>query len=138
MKFKSVEDLKAYFFTLECGKPMQVGASHTNHERAVFLIGCAQILMDTILPYNWLKESSQWYWTGDGMPLKKAEADAVKYNATIEEAYYSDDENERILLFKEIDDILQWLIDNRKKDLEFEADKEKAEPNHAGTWSVSA
>jgi len=134
MKFNTVNEVKAYFEQIEC-KTMPV---RHDHERAVFLIGCAQILMDTIIPYNWFKSTTQWFWTGDGMPKETAEVQAVKYNATVEEAFYSEDENERILLFKDIDGVLQWLFDHRKADLEFDPDNQKANPNKTGTWSVAA
>ena len=86
-------------------------------EGAVFQIGHVQILMDTVIPYNWFKDIRNWYWTGDYMTLQEAEKFASEYNARVEDAYYSD-HDEKQLMFDDIDDLLRWVFENQKERLE--------------------
>ena len=119
MKFDTLDQLKAYAETMPVEKTYQVGASHTNHSRAVYQIGIVQILIDTVLPYNVFKPSEEWYWTGDNMPKEQAETFAKKYNARVEEAYYSDDYDnpEYQLMFDKLNDLLQWIFDHRNNEI---------------------
>ena len=117
MKFKTLADLKEYADDMEQTEAMYVGPAHCNHQRAVYQIGFVQILIDTRFPHNWFKESEEWYWTGDYMSEEQAQAYAKKYNARIEDAYYSD-LNEKQLIFDDIHDLLRWVFDNRKAELE--------------------
>jgi len=98
MKFKTLDDLKTYAETMESTKTWQVGPGFRNHSRAVYQIGFVQILIDTLFPHNIFKDSKEWYWTGDGFTKEQAETYAKKYNARVEEAYYSDDENDEYQL----------------------------------------
>lgn len=117
MKFKTLEDLKEYAETMEQTEAFHVGPSHSNHQRAVYQIGTVQILIDTVLPYNWFKPSQEWYWTGDYMSPEQAELFAPKYNARVEDAYYSEI-GEKQLMFDELDDLLRWVFDHHKDRLE--------------------
>ena len=119
MKFDTIEQLKAYAETMPVEETHHVGARHTNHQRAVYQIGIVQILIDTVLPYNVFKPSEEWYWTGDNMPKEQAETFAKKYNARVEEAYYSDDYDnpEYQLMFDKLDDLLQWIFDHRNNEI---------------------
>lgn len=117
MKFESFEALKSHVETMEQTEAFHVGPSHSNHQRAVYQIGLVQILIDTVFPYNWFKDSQEWYWTGDYMSPEQAEEFADKYNARVTDAYYSD-HNEKQLLFDDIDDLLRWVWDNQKDKLE--------------------
>ena len=118
MKFETLEQLKSYAETMEQTEAYNVGPSWSNHQRAVYQIGLVQILIDTVLPHNWFKPSQEWYWTGDNMSESQANDYAKKYNARVEEAYYSDDEYQ--LMFDDLNDLLAWVFDNRKKDLTIE------------------
>jgi len=127
MKFKSVEQLKEYFNTLDKENEYQVGPICAHQSRAVWQIGNAQIIIDYVVPYNWFKPSREWCWTNYSMTTKQAEADAIKYNARVEEEYYPEDGVDSMqLMFDESDDLLQWLFDNKLSDLEMELEKEIA------------
>lgn len=120
MKFNTIDQLKEFAKTMPVEKTYQVGAGHHNHSRAVYQIGAVQILIDTMFPHNVFKPTQEWYWTGDGFSKAQAELYAKQYNAKVEEAYYSDDENnEYQLIFDDLNNLLQWVFDNRKKDLEY-------------------
>ncbi len=118
MKFESLDQLIKYAETMEVVKTYNVGSSHSGHSRAVYQIGAIQILIDTIFPYNWMEESKEWYWTGHNMTKALANTYAKKYNAIVEEAYYN--ENEYLLLFKDLNDLLAWAFDNMKYELEID------------------
>ena len=117
MQFESIDQLKEHFETLEQTEAWHVGPSHANHQRACYNIGTVQVLIDTVLPYNWFKPSQEWYWTGDYMSLQEAEKFASEYNARVEDAYYSD-LDEKQLLFDDINDLLRWVFENHKERLE--------------------
>lgn len=117
MKFNTLDDLKAHAENMEQTEAWHVGARHTNHQRAVYQIGLVQILVDTVLPYNWTKPSMEWYWTGDYMSQEQAELVAPQYNARIEDAYYSDN-NEKQLMFDDMNDLLRWVFENQRERLE--------------------
>ena len=114
--FKTFEKLKSYSETMEQTEAYIVGPSHQGHQRAVYQIGVAQILIDTVFPYNPFKPSEEWYWTGDYMTEAEAQAFAEKYNARVVDAYYSDT-NEKQLMFDELDDLLRWLWDNKREQI---------------------
>ena len=114
--FKTLKELKTYAETMEQTKVYHVGPSHANHQRAVYQIGQIQILIDTVFPHNFFKPSQEWYWTGHYMSQTQAEKFAKKYNARIEDAYYSD-YDEKQLMFDNLDDLLHWIWDNRKEEL---------------------
>ena len=117
MKFHTIDQLIEYAEDMEQTESFIVGPSHTNHQRAVYMIGGVQILIDTRLPHNWLKPSEEWYWTGDYMSEDQASNFASKYNARVEDAYYSD-HNEKQLMFDELNDLLRWVFEHRKTELE--------------------
>ena len=119
MKFKTFDQLKAHAETMEQTEAFHVGPRHTNHQRAVYQIGMVQILIDTRFPHNIFKHSQEWYWTGDYMTTAEAERDAVKYNARVEDAYYTD-YDEKQLMFDALDDLLRWVFDHKKDELEME------------------
>ena len=116
MNFKSFDELKSHAETMPVQKTYQVGAWHSNHSRAVYQIGLIQILIDTVFPYNFLKPSQEWYWTGHNMTDDEAQKYAKKYNATVEDAYYSD-HDEKQIMFSKLDDLLQWVWDTKKDEL---------------------
>ena len=116
MKFETLDQLKEHAENMEQTESHMVGPSWTNHQRAVYMIGTLQILIDTRLPHNWLKPSEEWYWTGDNMSRYAADGYADDYNAEVVEAYYSDDEF--MLIFDKLNDLLAWAFDNRKKELD--------------------
>ena len=120
MKFATALDLITYAETMQQQEAYDVGPMYTNHQRAVYQIGLVQILIDTVMPHNVFKPSSEWYWTGDSMTKNQADDYANKYNARVEEAYYSNnyDNPDYQLLFDKIDDLLTWVFDNRHKELE--------------------
>ena len=121
MKFQSLDELISFFQTMPVQKTWQVGMTYQNHSRAVYQIGLVQILIDTVFPYNVFKPSEEWYWTGDGMTKAEAKRFAKQYNAIVEESYYpTDKKDEYQLLFDKLNDLLHWLFDNRKKELEIE------------------
>jgi len=116
--FQSVEELTEYFNTLDKVAEYQVGPICAHQSRAIYQIGNAQILMDQVVPYNWFKSTRIWYWTNYSMTTKQAEADAIKYNARVEEEYYPEDGvDSKQLIFDDCDDLLQWLFDNKLSDL---------------------
>ena len=117
MIFKTLDELKAYAENMEQTEAMVVGPSHSGHQRAVFQIGLVQILIDTVLPYNIFKKCSEWYWTGDYMSQEQAETYALKYNARVEDAYYSD-HDEKQLMFDDLNDLLAWVYANKRNELE--------------------
>jgi len=119
MKFKTIEQLIEFAETMEVTETWDVGARHTNHSRAVYQIGLVQILIDTVFPHNVFKPSLEWYWTGDNMTKEQAETFAKKYNARVEEAYYSEDDSDEEwqLMFDKLNDLLQWAFDNKLKEL---------------------
>jgi len=112
MKFKTLNELKQYAETMEQTESWQVGASYTNHQRAVYIIGTIQILIDTVMPYNWMKPTREWYWTGDSMAKEQALNFAARYNARAEEAYYTDCD-EYQLIFDNLNDLLEWVFDTQ-------------------------
>ena len=116
MTFKTIDELKTYAETMTCEETLQVGMRCSNHSRAVYMVGEVMILIDTVLPYNWFKPSQEWYWTGDNFPKAQAEEYAKKYDADATEAFYSDDEY--MLTFDKLDNLLQWVFDHRKAQLE--------------------
>ena len=118
MQFKTIEQLKTFAEDMETTEQWQVGPMHTNHQRAVYQVGLVQILIDTRLPHNVFKPSEEWYWTGENMPKTLANKYAKQYNARVEEAYYS--ENEFMLMFDKLDDLLQWIFDNKNKEINTE------------------
>jgi len=118
MKFENLDQLIKYANTMEVVKTYEVGPLHANHSRAVYQIGAIQILIDTVFPRNWTKDSQEWYWTGHNMTKELADTYAKKYNANVEEAYYSD--NEYQLIFHDLNDLLAWVFDNMKYELEIE------------------
>ena len=118
MKFKTIEELKAYFNTLDKENEWQVGPMHSSHSRSVWQIGNAQIIIDYVMPHNIFKPSREWSWTNYSMTTPQAEAYAEKYNATMEEDYYPEEGVDSMqLIFDETDDLLQWLFDNKLDDL---------------------
>jgi hypothetical protein len=124
MKFKTVADLKAYFENLDKTNEYQVGPVCSNHSRTVFQIGIAQVLMDTVMPFNFLMPSRVWYWTNYSMTNKQALVDAAKYNARVEEEYYAEEGDDAFqLIFDKADDLLQWLFDTKLKDLTLVTEK---------------
>lgn len=122
MKFKSFEDFKQFAEEKDFSQTLPVGSGH-DHSRAFLQIGTVQILIDTVVPYNWYKPTREWYWTGEGFPSKVASELAVKYNAVVEDAYYAEDEDEKQLIFDSWDNILKYVWETRKDELEVECNK---------------
>lgn len=123
MKFKTLDQLKTYAKDMEQTEAFIVGPGHAGHQRAVYQIGLVQILIDTRLPHNFMKPSEEWYWTGDNMSRYAADGYAKDYNAEVVEAYYSD--NEYMLIFNKLDDLLAWVFDNRNGELNHEVKEKK-------------
>lgn len=119
MKFETLDQLIEYAEDMEQTEAHHVGPAHCNHQRAVYQVGLIQILIDTVFPYNVFKPSREWYWTGDSMSKEQAEEYAPKYNARVEEAYYTD-HDEMQLMFDDLNDLLRWVFDNKKEELEHE------------------
>jgi len=117
--FNTFEELKTYTENMEQTKAYNVGPYYTNHQRAVYQIGLIQILIDTVFPHNIFKPTKEWYWTGDDMSKEQAESFAHKYNARVEDSYYSEIE-EKQLIFDNLDDLLHWIWDNKRKELNYE------------------
>jgi hypothetical protein len=117
MAFKTLEELKQFFLDLEETESMQVGPRCSNHHRSVHQIGMVQIITDTVMPYNWLEKSSEWFWTCYSMTSEQAIADAAVYDAEVYEAPYSDDDDARILHFNTVDGCLQWILDYKADQL---------------------
>jgi hypothetical protein len=119
MKFKTLDQLKAYAEDMEQTEALHVGPSYCNHQRAVYQIGLIQILIDTVFPHNWFKPSQEWYWTGHYMTEEQANQYASKYNARVEDAYYTDID-EKQLMFDDLNDLLAWVFDHKRDELEKE------------------
>jgi len=121
MKFDTIEQLISYAENMEQTESYQVGPGYTNHQRAVYMIGTLQILIDTRLPHNFFKPSEEWYWTGHDFSKEQAELLAEKYNARVEETFYPEDNGaDWQIMFDDLNDLLRWAFETKKADLEAE------------------